>query len=166
MVLVVSSSIPLHPNYLHTYYNILVPATTFRHPYLMVRNMYSSYSWDHGVHPTYIVTSADLVISVFSPALPPWVLYDPERLFLKPNGSIRTSTIAYEKNSMIQVLAADVWAWDTTNICLHKNCIDTNCTTKSKSQCFLISDSIYLAYILAFSFEGSGFKYKWIRKNK
>lgn len=91
-------------------------------------HMQSSYGWDHRVHPTNIASPADLVISLLSPILSPWILYDPVRLILKSDRSISCSPIAHQKHSMIQhMLWADVWARNSSYVCLHENSIDANC---------------------------------------
>lgn len=99
--------------------------------HLVGGGMYSSHCWDHGVHSTDISTPADLVVTVLSPILTPWVLYDPERLLLEPNRSKTGRTVPHKKHSMIQVLTTYVWAWNSSNVCLHKYCIDTHCKGKA-----------------------------------
>lgn len=89
--------------------------------------MQSRNTWDHGVHSTNIATSAYFVISVLSPVCSPWILYDPERLVLKADWGVTSSSIPYQKNSMIQSSKANVRAWNSSHICLHENCIDTHC---------------------------------------
>lgn len=112
---------------------------------LLRGGMNSSYSWDHGIHATYITAPADLVISTLSPVFSPRVLYDPVRLFLKPDRWKTSRPVPHQKHPMIQTPPADIWAGNSFHVCLHESCIDANCTMQAKEPSFHL-DSLYIIH--------------------